>query len=76
MGLGLGTEFKDHIDNLAEGFLTCLLTALIGELSVANREPEDIAGKEIHHVAQLLQAVGADGGFVVDELVDHGGCLE
>ena len=39
-------------------------------------QSEDVLSEEVHHLTELLQAVGADGGLVVDELVDGGAGLE
>ena len=45
-------------------------------MPLAVRQSEDIEGEEVHGVAEFLQAVGTDGGLVVDELVDHAAGFE
>ena len=69
--LGLGAQVEYHIDDLAisllAGFATCSLP-----LAPCSLQSEDVLGKEVHHLTEFLQAVGTDGGLVVDELVDDG----
>ena len=39
-------------------------------------EAQNVLGEEVHHVAEFLQTVGADGGLVVGQLIDDGAGLE
>ena len=73
LGTGFSTQFEHHIDHLAKG----CLTGFVGTSSSGiSREAEDIEGEETHGLGEFLQTIGADGGLMIDKLVDDGASLE
>ena len=71
-GLGLGAQVEDHVDDVAEG----LLALRIRGRALLWLEAQQVLDEEVHHLPQLSEAVGADGGLVVLQLVNDGASLE
>ena len=76
VSLGLGTEGEHHVDNLAEGFLAGGAGSGGRTTRCGGLQAEDVESEEVHYLLQLVQAVGTDGGLVVDELIDGGAGLK
>ena len=71
VGLGDGTLLEEHVDNLAEGFLAAAIVA-----SLLGLQTEDIEEEYGEYLFELGQMGSAEGGLLVDGLIDDAGGIE